>query len=121
VLTIEHAPLLFGRDSSPGLVAFDLAEGGRAIRLYRRSGGATVTEIAPFSPFILLADRDLVKDAGGLLTVEPLEGAGDLRWRALFGSWADALGARDRCRDRSGQPSNVPGAPYLFLGDALNK
>src|SRR2546426_409093 len=37
LLTIEHAPLLFGRDTTPGLVAFDLAEGGRAIRLYRRS------------------------------------------------------------------------------------
>src|SRR4029450_9106138 len=47
LLTIEHAPLLFGRDTTPGLVAFDLAEGGRAIRLYRRSGTATVTEVVP--------------------------------------------------------------------------
>ncbi|PYN78988.1 MAG: DNA polymerase II [Candidatus Rokuibacteriota bacterium] len=121
MLTIEHAPLLFGRDASPGLVAFDLADGGRAMRLYRRSGDATVTELAPFSPFLLLADRDLVKDAGGLLAVVPLEGPGQLRWRALFASWADALGARDRCRDRSGQPSNVPGAPYLFLGDSVHQ
>ena len=121
MLTIEHAPLLFGRDSSPGLVAFDLAEGGRAIRLYRRSGGATVTEIVPFSPFFLLADGDLVKDAEGLMAVEPLAGPGDLRWRASFASWADALGARDRCRDRSGQPVNALGAPYLFLGDPVHQ
>jgi DNA polymerase I len=121
VLTIEHTPLLFGRDSSPGLIAFDLAEGGRAIRLYRRSGGATLTEIVPFSPFVLLADGDLVKDAGGLIAVEPLAGPGDLRWRASFGSWGDALGARDRCRDRSGQPANAPRAPYLFLGDPVHQ
>ena len=121
MLTIEHAPLLFGRDTSPGLIAFDLAEGGRAIRLYRRSGRATLTEIVPFSPFVILADGDLVKDAGGLVAVEPLAGPGDLRWRASFGSWTDALGARDRCRDRSGQAANAPGAPYLFLGDPVHQ
>ena len=121
MLTIEHASLLFGRDPSPGLVAFDLAEGGRAIRLYRRSGAGTVTETAPFSPFLLLADPDLVKGAPGLLDVAVLEGAGALRWRARFGSWADALGARDRCRDQSGQLWNVPGAPYLFLADSVHQ
>jgi len=104
VLTLEHVPLLFGRDASPALVAFDLADGGRAIRLYRRVGGRTVTEIAPFSPFLLLAERDLLKDAPGLLAVDELDGPGALRWRARFASWADALGARDRCRDHSGQP-----------------
>jgi DNA polymerase, archaea type len=121
VLTIEHVPLLFGRDSSPGLVAFDLAEGGRAIRLYRRVGAATVTEITPFRPFLLGADPDLVKGAPGLLDVDALEGPGALRWRARFGSWADALGARDRCRDQSGQLWNVPGAPYLFLADSVHQ
>ena len=121
MLTIEHAPLLFGRDPCPGLVAFALAEGGRAIRLYRRSGVATIAETAPFSPFMLLADRDLVQGAPGLLDVDPLEGPGALRWRARFGSWGDALGARERCRDQSGQLWNVPGAPYLFLGDAVHQ
>jgi len=121
VLTIEHAPLLFGRDSHPGLIAYDLADAGRAVRLYRRVGEATITETAPLSPFMLLADRELVKDAAGLVAVEPLEGPGDLRWRARFASWSDAVGARDRCRDLSGQPSNVPGAPYLFLGDSIHQ
>src|SRR2546422_10317868 len=102
LLTVEHAPLLFGRDTSPGLVAFDLAEGGRAIRLYRRSGGATVTEIVPFSPFFLLADGDLVKDAEGLMAVEPLAGPGDLRWRAGLPSSGDALAPRARRPDRTG-------------------
>src|SRR2546422_144860 len=50
-----------------------------------------------------------------------LGGPGDLRWRAGFGSWGGALGARDRCRDRSGQPANAPGAPYLFLGDPVHQ
>src|SRR5262249_9586636 len=62
---------------------------------------------------------ELVKDAPGLSAIDALDGPGALRWRARFGSWADALGARDRCRELSGQPSNMPGAPYLFLGDAV--
>ena len=121
ILTLEHAPLLFGRDPSAALVAFDLAEGGRAIRLYRRAGAATVTETVPFSPFMLLADRELVKNAPGLLEVDALEGPGALRWRARFGSWAEALGARDRCREQSGHLWNAPGAPYLFLGDSIHQ
>src|SRR2546427_8724390 len=96
VLTIEHAPLLFGRDPSPGLVAFDLAEGGRAIRLYRRSGAGTVTETAPFSPFLLLADPDLVKGAPGLLDVAVLEGAGARPWRGRLGGGGGARAARQR-------------------------
>ena len=114
MLTLEHAPLIFGRDPSPGLVAFDLADGGRSIRLYRRAGPATVTETVPFAPFMLLADRELVKNAPGLLAVDALKGSGALRWRARFGSWADAFTARDRCRDQSGQLWNAPGAPYLY-------
>jgi hypothetical protein len=108
VLTIERAPLLFGRDPSPALVAFDLAEGGRAIRLFRRSGDKTLIETAPFSPFLLLADRDLVKDVPGLQALDPLEGPGSLRWRARFGSWGEALGARDRCRDQTGSRRTFP-------------
>src|SRR2546427_7246530 len=101
VLTIEHAPLLFGRDPSPGLVAFDLAEGGRAIRLYRRSGAGTVTETAPFSPFLLLADPDLVKGAPGLLDVAVLEGAGAPRRRPRFRAGARAPPPRARRRGQS--------------------
>jgi hypothetical protein len=118
---IEHAPLLFGRDGTPGLVAFDLAEGGPRDPALPALERRTVTELAPFSPIMLTRRPRAGEDAPGLLAVEALEGSGALRWRARFGSWADALTARDRCRDLSGQPSNMPGAPYLFLGDAVHQ
>ena len=102
---IEHAPLLFGRDSMPGLVAFDLAEGGRAIRLYRRSSVGTVTELVPFSPFMLLADRELVKDAPGLQEVlmdgVPEEEIGRARHvRRLAGQIAAAIASGEAIRPR---------------------
>ena len=80
-----------------------------------------MTERIPFSPFLLVADRALAGDAPGLVTLEPLEGPGELRWRADFASWSDALGARDRCRERSGQAANAPAAPYQFLADPVHQ
>jgi DNA polymerase I len=121
VLTLEHVPLLFGRDPAPGLLAFDLAEGGNAIRLYRREQGAVLTDSAPFSPFLLLADATLVEGTVGLLALEPLGGPGVFRWLAHYRSWADVLGARDRCREASGQTTGAPGAPYRFLADPVHQ
>jgi DNA polymerase elongation subunit (family B) len=88
------------------------------VRLYRRVGGTTIVEREPFAPFLLTADAALVRDAQGLVTLDRLEGTGELAWLATFASWADALAARDRCRDRSGSAAPSPGAPYLFPGDA---
>src|SRR5712691_12893773 len=120
-LTLEHAPLLFGRDPTPGLLAFDLFEGGSAIRLYRRLQGAVLTETVTFSPFLLLTDGALVESTAGLEALEPLEGPGAFRWLAHYRSWADALGGRDRCREVSGQAANAPAAPFRFLADPVHQ
>jgi DNA polymerase elongation subunit (family B) len=96
-------------------------EGGSAIRLYRQAAGAVLTETAPFRPFLLLGDGALVDSAAGLLALEPLAGPGAFRWLAQFRSWADALGARDRCREVSGQAANAPAAPYRFLADPVHQ
>jgi DNA polymerase, archaea type len=78
-------------------------------------------ETVGFSPFLLAADAGLLSEAPGLVTREPLEGAGELRWLARFGRWAHALAARDRCRERSGASPAAPDAPYHFLPDPLHQ
>src|SRR5947208_67932 len=118
---LEGAPLLFGRDPTPGLLAFDLAADGRAIHLYRRAEGGVRTETVPFRPFLLLGDGTLVDSTAGLVAREPLEGPGAFRWLAQYRSWADALGARDRCREVSGQTANTPVAPFHFLADPVHQ
>src|SRR5687767_14960372 len=90
------------------------------MRVYRREGGATVTERAPVTPFLLTADPALVRDVPGLVTVDRLAGPGELGWLVTFASWAEALAARDRCRDRSGSAPMTAAAPYLFPGDATH-
>ncbi len=84
--------------------------------MWRRVAGAVVADLEPFTPFLLAADRELVADAPGLVELVPLEGGGELRWLARFAAWADALAARDRCRERTGDA-----AAWRFLPDPVHQ
>ncbi|OLB41464.1 MAG: hypothetical protein AUG14_09305 [Candidatus Rokubacteria bacterium 13_1_20CM_2_68_19] len=50
-----------------------------------------------------------------------LEGRGALRWLARFESWGNVVGARDRCRERSGPGPSPPETAYLFLPDPMHQ
>ena len=117
-LSDVRPPIVFGWDSTPGLLACHLDPDGRHVRLYQRLGAQTVVTRELFAPFVLAADATLLRDAQGLVTLERLDGLGELGWLATFASWPDALAARDRCRDRSGSAPSSATAPYLFPGDA---
>ncbi|PYN29803.1 MAG: DNA polymerase II [Candidatus Rokuibacteriota bacterium] len=91
------------------------------MHLYRRAEGGVQTETVPFRPFLLIGDGTLVDSTAGLVAREPLEGPGAFRWLAQYRSWADALGARDRCREVSGQTANTPVAPFHFLADPVHQ
>ena len=115
-LPLYDNPLLFRQDPSPGLLAFEL-EGGDRIRVYRRDGAVT----APFTPFLLLASPDLLLGFKGETDVVPLDGPGAFRWLVRLRGWADALAARDHCREASGRGPGAPDAPYRFLNDAVHQ
>jgi DNA polymerase elongation subunit (family B) len=102
-------------------VACHLAARGAAMRVWRRGPEGLTAEDEPFSPFLLAGVPDLVGDAAGLVALEPLAGSGALKWLARFRTWADALAARERCRERSGLPANAPGAPYRFFSDPVHQ
>jgi DNA polymerase, archaea type len=112
---------VFGWERCPGLVAVALEPRGDRVRLYRRVDGRVTAESAPFTPFLLTADAALVDGAGGLMEVRRLDGDAAFRWLARFQTWGEAVAARDRCRERSGLASGAPGAPYRFLGDAVQQ
>jgi DNA polymerase, archaea type len=120
-LTLERAPLLFGRDRTPGILAGQLAPGGDAIRLWRRVARETLVETVAFSPFLLAGDRDPLDGAPGLTALDRLAGGGELAWLARFAAWADAAAARDLCRQRSGRAPTEPAAPYRFLPDPVRQ
>ncbi|MEK6666768.1 MAG: DNA polymerase domain-containing protein, partial [candidate division NC10 bacterium] len=119
-LKFHENALLFGHDQSLGLLAFEL-NGGDRIRVYRRQDGRLVSHTEPFSPFLLLADPDLLKTWTGEVEVTPLDGPGTYRWLARFPSWALAGKARDHCQKTAGKGSTAPDAPYRFLNDAVQQ
>jgi len=119
-LQFHENALLFGHDQSLGLLAFEL-DGGDRIRVYRRQDDRLVSHTEPFSPFLLLADPDLLKTWKGEAEVTPLDGPGTYRWLARFPSWAIAGKARDHCQKASGRGSTAPDAPYRFLNDAIHQ
>ncbi|HEV8225991.1 MAG TPA: DNA polymerase domain-containing protein [Methylomirabilota bacterium] len=110
--------LLFGRAGVPGHLAF--APGDATVRVYSREGETQASD-APFRPFLLLADPDLLKDFKGDLTVTPLDGPGVYRWLAEFASWFQCLKARDHCREAAGRMSGAPEAPYQFFADPVHQ
>lgn len=91
------------------------------MQVWRRVAGTIKGEIVPFSPFLLLAEPNLVREASGLIAVEPLAGPGALNHIARFRTWRDGLAARDACREHSGSAPNVPSAPYRFFPDPVHQ
>jgi DNA polymerase I len=127
-LDLPEAPLLFGWERSPGLVAATLTGHGDAMRLYyrlpaaaRQSPAGVSTETVPFTPFLLVADRGLLDDAPGLVGITSLEGTAAFRWLARFRNWSAALAARDHCRERSGRPPGAPDVGYRLIGDPVQQ
>jgi len=70
---VFHAnPVLFGHDSTPRLLAFEL-EGDDRIRTFSRGeDGQVVSSLQEFHPFLLLAGTDLLAGWGGGYEIEAL-------------------------------------------------
>jgi len=112
---------LFGHDSTPRLLAFEL-EGNDRIRVFARTeDGRTVSDLRPFRPFVLLASTDLLTGWTGGADVEALAGDGFYRFLVLFPGWSDALKLRAHLQKITGKVQTAPDAPYLFFSDPIQQ
>ena len=112
---------LFGHDSTPGLLAFEL-EGEDRIRVFARTqDGQRTSTTRPFRPFVLLASTDLLAGWGGGYDAEELQGDGFYRFLVLFHGWGDALRARSHLQRATGKTQTTPDAPYLFFSDPIQQ
>jgi DNA polymerase I len=118
-IRLEENPVLFGADTTPGIVAAELA--GRFIRLFVRNGRGVFFHDDPFHPFILLERPDLLEGFAGDVVLRPLTGSGDLRFIAVFRDWHDCGKARDFLVKKSGKTPSSPEAPYLFISDPVHQ
>src|SRR6266511_2413634 len=90
-MDFEKNTMLFGADSTPGIVAIALGETG-TINLYRREkNGSTVADVEPFHPFVW-CDSDVV-DLG--IEAEKLEGDLKYGWLVTVDGWKELVALRN--------------------------
>ncbi|MGH8059872.1 MAG: hypothetical protein ACREOH_21980, partial [Candidatus Entotheonellia bacterium] len=111
--------VLFGYDSTPGLVAFE-REGEAAVRVFSRHGERTESSVYQgLTPFLLLADPALLKAWSGAYELETLAGEGLYSSLVSFASWSDLEKARTYLQRLSSKPASIIEAPYVFLNDPV--
>ena len=90
-MEFEKNTMLFGADSTPGIVAIALGETG-TVNVYRRKkDGSTVVDVEPFHPFVW-CDSDVV-DLG--IEAEKLEGDLKYGWLVTVDSWKELIALRN--------------------------
>src|SRR3989338_7589924 len=119
-LPFHKNELLFGHDSTPSLIACEI-EGLDRVRIFRRQGDLTLSESAPFQPFLLLEDDGWLKEWKGDADLKPLAGSGAFRHLALFSDLKQLEEAKTYLQKKSGKTPSAPDAPYLYLNDAVHQ
>jgi DNA polymerase, archaea type len=110
--------VLFGHDARPGLLAFE-REGETTIRVFARRGGRTESFVQDSTPFMLLADPQLLKSWAGKYDIETLAGEGFYTYLVRLQSWSDLDKARTHLQKASGKSSSALDAPYFSLNDPV--
>lgn len=100
--------ILFGSDSTPGIVSVE--PGSDSVRVYRRVGGAVVTEEHPFCRWLILTEKHPLQDAEWT----ELEGDG-YRWLADFRTRNAYENARQWVRDAHADHITHPSAVRQYL------
>lgn len=113
--SIEHNPLLFGRDQRSAIIAIEPV--GHFIRLFFRSAGHVYFHDEPFQPFILVNDSGILTGCRVPCAVRQLTGADFFRYQLLFDSWNECRAASEFLAEKTGKSHASADAPYLFLPD----
>ncbi len=94
----DTADLLYGDDTTPGIVAVEQL-GGNRVRLYRRASSGVITEDASFRPWLLAEQTEPWQRARGAPTVDTLAGGHPLRYLVEFPDWSSHLDAVRTAQD----------------------
>ncbi len=117
-LPFLHNPLLFGYTPTPHLVAVE-REGEKAVRLFKRENGKICSEVCAFTPFLLVAEKDLLKGWRENCQVEPLSGEGFYRYRVFVPTFSAQERLKDHLQKKTKKTPNAPDAPYLLFNDPI--
>ncbi len=118
-LPFHQNRVLFGRDFTPGLLAFEV-EGGDRIRIYSRKGGATGFETVPFEPFLWVEDEKWLKGFKGDFNLEHLKGGGPFNCLIRFADLKELESAKSHLQKKTGRGTSATDAPYLYINDPVH-
>ncbi|MGD9076905.1 MAG: DNA polymerase domain-containing protein [Desulfobacteraceae bacterium] len=119
-LALEENEVLFGADPMEGIVAVEPV-GEEMMRIFIRTEEQLVTEDAPFRPFLLAEDADLMEGFKRPFQVEQLSGTNEYGCLVLFQRWGDCRKAKTYLQKQTGEPPSSLYAPYLFLSDPVHQ
>ncbi|TAK07422.1 DNA polymerase II [bacterium] len=119
-LPFHQNELLFGHDSTPALIAFEI-EGEDRVRIFYRQGGLTLSEAAPFRPFLLLEGAAWLKEWKGEAELTPLAGGGPFNHLALFPDLRQLEEAKAYLQKKSGKSPSAPDTPFLYMNDPVHQ
>jgi len=119
-LPFHENEILFGHDSTPGLIAFEV-EGLDKIRIFRREGGQTLSESVAFRPFLLLEGEEPLKGWTARAEIETLAGDSPFNRVVFFPDLKQLEEAKSYLQKKTGKNSSAPDAPYFYLGDPVHQ
>jgi len=116
-------PLLVGADPATRLMAVEHVEGLAQDKmvLFWRKDGRTIQSEVPFSPFILLAKKELLAVTGAEVEVNDFKGEAPFRWKVNFPTWKSCQKAKASLAKESGVMAGNPQAPYFLLSDPVQQ
>ncbi len=120
VLPFHQNEVLFGHDSTPGLIAFEV-DGPERIRIFHRQGDLTVSESVPFRPFLFLEGEGWLDGWKGGAELEPLGGSGAFNTLAIFSNQKELEDAKSFLQKKCGRPPSALDAPYLYISDPVHQ
>ena len=116
----QENEVLFGRDRSPALIAFEI-EGGDKVRVFTQAGNQTCSATESFQPFLLLAGEKWLKGWRGDGQIQTLSGSGALNRLVRFPNLKQLEDAKTFLQKKSGKPPSANDAPYWYFSDPLHQ
>lgn len=117
-------PLLAGISGDSCLVAVEpIASQGQpdAMALFFSRGGGTEQTCESFSPFLFLAQEDLLEGPLRAAAVTLLDGTAPFRWKVEFPTWKACQAAKAWLAKQTGLPAGSPAAPYYLINDPVQQ
>ena len=116
----QRNEVLFGHDSMPGLITFEI-EGTDKVKIFRRQDGKTAVDTALSHPFMLLAGEGALKNWKGEAELQKLDGKGAFNSLALFPNLNQLEQAKFHIQNKSGKIPSASDAPYWYFSDPLQQ